>query len=206
MADLNPQNASPFSRLYNMASDTAKLKMQVYYDRMTQHFLSVKQVSPQEAVRNLHMEMDEKIKTQLAQKGAKPISCTKGCSFCCYLHIVIAKSEAELLAKHVTPEMIPALQFQAKAETYEQWNKIQPHKKKQCVFLKDGECSIYNDRPSSCRKYMVVTKPRLCNVEFKINKVLIQASAEAEILAGVIQTQDGEGSMAKMLLELVTHG
>ncbi len=76
----------------------------------------------------------------------KNVSCGEGCGACCRFPKQITDDEADLLASLVLAGQ--AMIHPASLE------------KGGCPFL-DGEnrCSVYNDRPSTCRKYHV-TSPR----------------------------------------------
>jgi len=100
------------------------------------------------------------------QDTAKRISCKKGCSFCCYLHVDITSAEADLLARHVTGEH--AKQFMKQSDhNLDNWREL-PYQDRKCAFLVNGECSVYEYRPVSCRKYLVVNDPKKCNTEFEV--------------------------------------
>lgn len=78
---------------------------------------------------------------QLGQFAA----CKKGCSSCCYIPVSISESEIEYIEKYTGAKRTriqPAEVSQGKA----------------CPFLLNGECSIYEHRPYSCRRHMAFTK------------------------------------------------
>jgi len=74
------------------------------------------------------------------------VACKKSCSSCCHMNVSLTKAEAERLAKAVGRKMAPIADFSRHA----------PDKfaGMPCPFLDtQGACSIYADRPLSCRKH-----------------------------------------------------
>lgn len=52
-----------------------------------------------------------------------------------------------------------------------------------CVFLKNGECSIYAARPLNCRKYLAASPAEDCDVQYAgIRKIVVVCNIEVEIL------------------------
>ena len=74
------------------------------------------------------------------------VACKKGCSSCCHMNVSITKAEAERLAKASGRSMarIAAAPRHARDK----------FAGKPCPFLDShGACSVYVDRPLSCRKH-----------------------------------------------------
>ena len=74
------------------------------------------------------------------------VACKKGCASCCHMNVSITKAEAERLAKASGKSMarIAAAPRHARDK----------FAGKPCPFLdSQGACSIYVDRPLSCRKH-----------------------------------------------------
>lgn len=127
------------------------------------------------------------------------ISCSSGCSHCCYYHVDITAVEAKILSQYVTEDMIPKLKAQA-AKGNASWLTLE-HSQRRCVFLADdNKCSVYNKRPISCRKYHVVSDPNLCSVEQAAQGVQAAVSMPAELFASATFEVMGWGSMPDMLL------
>jgi len=129
---------------------------------------------------------------------AKKISCKKGCSFCCYLHVDITSAEADILAEHVT-EKHQIKQFMVQSNhNLDTWGEL-PYQDRKCAFLVNGECSVYEDRPMSCRKYLVINDPQKCNTEFKVQTTegVGLMSVEAILAATVMKYQSG--TMSNMI-------
>lgn len=104
-------------------------------------------------------------------------TCKKGCNNCCMLFATATIAEGILIAEvllqkpdwraFVQPLREAALRFCFEgvgAHTY-------LTKKIQCVFLKEGLCSIYEIRPSVCRYYYSIQDPKLCDPDDPRRKV-----------------------------------
>ena len=125
------------------------------------------------------------------EEAGKPISCRKGCAACCRQVVAVSALEARELMKAVqrlpeplqsrvrqrfaearrrlqaeAPHLIPRLQYPQEfpldqAATFEMareylrlWI--------DCPFLEDEACTIYHERPVTCRQYAVVSAPEHC--------------------------------------------
>ena len=93
---------------------------------------------------------------------AKVAACRRGCSYCCNQSVIISEWEAERIGKAIGLEPATA----QSAETVD-FQKIQgDYSGVPCVFLKAGECSIYENRPLACRKlYSLEDTPELCDMK-----------------------------------------
>ena len=98
-------------------------------------------------------------------------TCTKKCDSCCYLLTTITLAEGILLAEHLLDEpnwfsLIPKLREATLAYCYEG---ITPasylDKRIPCIFLdtKERLCTIYNNRPGTCRYHHVISNPANCS-------------------------------------------
>ena len=92
------------------------------------------------------------------------ISCKKGCHSCCSMPVIISEDEAKLLKLLVENGKVQTnmfkLEFQARhIDTLMEL----PIADRLCVFLKDGECAIYDNRPLSCRNYLVTSPKEDCD-------------------------------------------
>lgn len=125
---------------------------------------------------------------QALEKQGEKISCRKGCAACCRSMVPISQVEARRVRELV--ESLPEAQrSQIKARfaealgrleqaglldklrNREQWTdaenrKVQPQYFLQgiaCPFLEDESCSIYRDRPASCREFLVTSPAENCS-------------------------------------------
>lgn len=69
----------------------------------------------------------------------------KGCSHCCHIPVAITKVEAKQMALDLGITAKPAKAFVG-SERQERFGYDYP-----CPFLKEGACSIYDQRPLACR-------------------------------------------------------
>lgn len=124
------------------------------------------------------------------------IKCRKGCNFCCYQNVEVTWDEAALLVQDHY-DKIDWQHLNDQMPGHQQIEYVQ----RACVFLKDGECSVYKDRPISCRKYLVANDPQECNSEkYPNGKTEVVYMRAAELLATSMMTIQNSGPMAKMLL------
>jgi Fe-S-cluster containining protein len=131
------------------------------------------------------------------------VQCKRGCAHCCRLLVSVLDDEAvlALLAAEDVGLTIDRerLERQAAATTKEEWGRL-PYEDRACVFLRGEECGIYEYRPSSCRKYMVVSAPELCNTDQHPGEVVaILASAMAEIITSAALSVWGWRPLAQAL-------
>jgi len=143
-------------------------------------------------ITNLYVE----IGVAEAKSEGKEVSCQKGCTACCQHVIALSEFEAYSLAEIV--EQMPEPQ---RSETKERFNKTLAHFTEigwidrfencanyseslevfldyfkegiQCPFLVDNACSIYYDRPLTCREYLVTNPAINCSNPTKENINLV---------------------------------
>lgn len=96
---------------------------------------------------------------EAAREIAPVTACRRKCSDCCHIAVLVPKPEAELIAKRTRRKLAsPTVQRGGKPSKrapevgrgYEDipWGYSSP-----CSFLKNGRCSIYADRPMTCRTH-----------------------------------------------------
>lgn len=148
----------------------------------------------------IQKQVDDGI-AELPQK----ISCKNGCGFCCHINVDITLDEAELLLERAKEINYPIdwkmIDAQAQVGS-ENWKYLVP-KQKKCVFLNEANsCSVYEYRPASCRKHMVLSDPKMCDGEVNpTGKILKVTNTYAEIIATGILNACESGSMGAMLLK-----
>ena len=117
-----------------------------------------------------HEVMDANVRNHLSEfRKALPnhkIACTKGCSFCCYIHVAITQEEAELLLSRYEDKIdFNLLSVQAEHNGYKSWSKMK-YSNRKCTFLtSEGHCGVYKDRPLSCRSHHVLDSNVNCDSE-----------------------------------------
>lgn len=150
-------------------------------------FEKIKGNDPSRIAHTLQLEVDDHIGRLLREDPKAPrVKCRKGCSACCHLHVAIIQHEARLaldlaLARGLVIDR-PRLERQSAAKGAA-WDLL-PKADRACVFLgAQGECQIYEHRPASCRKHMVMSDPALCDVDTNAGaNVHHLVSIEAEVV------------------------
>lgn len=74
-------------------------------------------------------------------------ACQTKCSHCCHINVLVPKTEAKIMAKAIGRKMVtPEKTFKMTADS-----DALSHFGEPCVFLMEGQCSIYAHRPLMCR-------------------------------------------------------
>lgn len=99
------------------------------------------------------------IKEGIENHPEKP-ACKAGCHHCCRQPCLVADDEIEELIPLVTEEMKPRLKKQAeylrsKPSARDQYPYVLGKDVAECIFLKEGNCSIYEKRPLVCHLVLV---------------------------------------------------
>lgn len=123
------------------------------------------------------------------------VSCRKGCSFCCFVPLQITEAEGHILAKHLTEEIV---------ETLKEQKQLDPKAPRPCVFLRDQECSVYQDRPLACRSHLVASPPENCDLESgrEVMKLVIPG---IEVVASAVYSAHGVVDFSDALLNQIAH-
>jgi Fe-S-cluster containining protein len=192
--------------------DKASANERVLLGQMHQHYENeVRRIvdegnEPHNIAHTLHGLVDESVKDTLAtHPEGRNVSCKRGCGACCSLFVNITREEAQLLLLVMERDGIQIgwrrLQRQAQWNL-KQWGE-QPLAERRCAFLSEGnECRIYEHRPTTCRKYMVVSPAKRCDtVRHPAGQVQFLAPIDAEILASATLGVLESGSMPRMLLQ-----
>jgi hypothetical protein len=131
------------------------------------------------------------INEAIGENDLSGVSCRKGCSFCCYMYVAASPDEAALL-RETGVEIDPALQ-ERQLVTEKEWHNLR-YRHKRCLYLaEDGTCKVYENRPSACRKYLVTSDPRLCDIRtpgrvdlIAIHEAEFIASAQLNLFEGIV--------------------
>lgn len=159
------------------------------------------------AIASILSFMDDEIKEALpkVKKEVGGISCKKGCSFCCKINVSITKDEATLLKIGAKSEGV-SIDWQRLTRQVGHddmsWDKLDPEDRS-CVFLVDNKCSIYEYRPSNCRKQLAVSDPKICDTSVNQDENVTYLNLwKVEIIQSVVMTVSESGNMAEMLLKI----
>ena len=133
--------------------------------RMAQSYLD-EELSPVqmgEAIRALYSAMDELLEAFLhrTSEEGQPVSCKKGCAWCCYQEVFAITHEFLYLNEYVHKSLSEADQ-NAVLEKAREKVKISMNKsveeqlkiRSACPFLKSDNCMVYEVRPMACRIYL----------------------------------------------------
>jgi Fe-S-cluster containining protein len=126
--------------------------------------------------------------TRHVQEQGQSISCKQGCAACCRQLAPVSETEARQVADLV--EQLPEpRRAQVRGRFVEAWRRLaafgllkrlQHHEnwshaeswplgldyfreRIACPYLEEESCSIYADRPTACREYMVTSAPENCS-------------------------------------------
>lgn len=137
---------------------------------------------------NIHRFIDELIAEEKRKESSdwSKMTCKRGCSACCYKTVILTEDEADLLIEFCKDEGlhidVEHLRRQAGFKgSADQWFD-QDKSVAKCVFLKDGECSVYEHRPTACRKFFVISEPEKCGGKSG-NEVLALIGLNIELAA-----------------------
>jgi Fe-S-cluster containining protein len=153
--------------------------------------------------RSTHQAIDQVFAA--APAGEKNgIQCKAGCNACCYIDATIAESEAALIVAYCDKNKISIdtdyLERQS-ATGRESFSEVS-----KCVFLQNDLCSIYEVRPSTCRKHFVKNDPALC--DFSQNKdipLVTYFNLQSEMIASALMNISQTGPIEKMLLNALKN-
>lgn len=126
---------------------------------------------------------------EMALHDLSSASCKKGCGYCCHWKVDVTDEEASILSDLIetgTAKVnMERLEAQSKWTTESSiWKN--PTDKSKCIFLgKNGSCSIYENRPITCRKALVESNPIFCKTNDR-NEISPLFIPELELLTSVI--------------------
>ena len=152
---------------------------------------------------NFHNLIDAMLTTEDADEV---ISCKKGCSFCCQIHVDITEDEGALLVKTAEEKGVKIDRALIKRQAEfgpENWT-LQPYEDWACAFLntKEGTCNVYEHRPAACRNHGVVSDPALCDPKENPKALTTRlARLMPNLIASAVMNACESKSMAKTILE-----
>jgi len=84
---------------------------------------------------------------QIFDHAGKFAACARGCGHCCHVSVPITQFEANYMGENLGIKPV-----ELKQSVKHELNEYGSHTP--CPFLKNGECSIYEFRPLTCRMHM----------------------------------------------------
>lgn len=169
-----------FKQLYEMNPEVTEKAFDWFYNRLEKSVLTH---GYEKTLRTLYDFIDKCIAEDKADSKANlsKATCTKGCNACCHARVDASYSEARLLWEERKNEILKnkgKIKRLVGVSDKDRWNL--PKSEKACIFLKNGECSVYSIRPGGCRRYHVVSSPKMCDGPVN-SPVLATFSIQAEI-------------------------
>jgi hypothetical protein len=130
-----------------------------------------------------------------------PITCARGCAACCHLEVQISASEGQLLAGRVRAGHVidrARLREQAsRPDRSEAWM-AGVVRANRCVFLDEEDaCSVYEERPATCRKHLVTTPAVLCADPNAFPQPVLVPLADVVLSAALSLEEEAPVSIAK---------
>lgn len=158
-------------------------------------------------------------KKAVALEG-KQLPCGKGCTRCCELMVTICSPDALRIAKHLKDKgldtkalrqrLLGEVQFTFEVagdkKTDAEVAKEYRLQRRNCVFIEDGGCSIYEARPVVCRLYNTVGPAESCQgdeadkQERIITNDLRDQAAQKGISFGKMAWTPEQGILPEMVL------
>lgn len=123
----------------------------------------------------------EKSKERCESEGG--VSCTKGCNACCKQIVFITIPEALVMVESLSDNTVVWESFKKKLNNQIAWLEDKEasaekwfQEQKDCAFLWNGECRIYENRPTVCRSLLAVSDPIQCtpNATEKIRRIAME--------------------------------
>jgi len=158
------------AKLREDQSPEGKQRLQrVFHDHQA-HIDMLKMFPPgPDRAKMVHEKLDMLIAGDRAKNPLRELalSCKKGCAYCCRIQVMITPDEGALLVTKAN-ELDLKLDYERMKEQatweIEDYKKNAASPKVRCVFLNDNEeCQVYEDRPSACRSYFVISPPADCD-------------------------------------------
>lgn len=168
--------------------------------RLITKWMSMLVSLPKEKRAKLAHGFTDQILKEKMRGSQNKISCKRGCSHCCYMPVAITEDESKLLLNHLDDAKIAQLKRQANLSTQEMQEASKDVRR--CAFLgANEECTIYEDRPLTCRTYFVTSPPKLCDIgKNKTIDVLTVKCFEAECVVSAAFNLDESAEINDRLM------
>jgi len=150
--------------------------------------------SPRSKLQRVYLVADE-----LSALRAPFVACAKGCAFCCHMNVSITRTEAERIAKASGRPLTDVAASRHHA--------TERHAGTPCPFLVEGgSCSIYKDRPLSCRKHSsFFATASACN-PFVMNAIEVPQVAFSGLDQALFAVSGGERAVLADIRDFFPRG
>ena len=129
-----------------------------------------------ESLRVLNNEIDDFIgvrRVRAETETGDTVKCRRGCAACCHMLVTTSLPEVVNALKAAERNGHFTTLSERSPETTDQFNRVlnpelkladwldQQHR---CLFFSDdGDCMVYEERPQTCRAYLVLSDPEKCS-------------------------------------------
>ncbi|HXD05640.1 MAG TPA: YkgJ family cysteine cluster protein [Burkholderiaceae bacterium] len=176
-----------------------------YREQLSAARFAIPLAQPAGIAAGINEVIDGAVERQLTSKQGRKVTCRRGCSACCHLHVTITEPEAKLALLEAADAGwqidTERARLQAQAGSVEAWGELRDEQRA-CIFLTPaGLCAIYQHRPGACRKYMVVSPPAECDsIRRPGHKVAQLIAVEAEVMFNAALDVFPSGTLPAMVL------
>ncbi len=138
-----------------------------------------------------------------SDQSNEKLACKEGCSFCCHLHITLKPYELLPLMKRISalPEEKQEILLQKVETNCSSMDDVSDEEvlliNYDCPFLDEDNCTIYSERPTSCRSAHSTSKT-VCEEAFKFPSLEIEAN---HVIGFVDSVRDYEAAFENLLGE-----
>ena len=183
-----------FFQLFHQWDDAKKMQLCMWINDAIHEGLKKKSIKEfilkgYEAV-DKYIEESNKV---FNKESKRKITCEAGCNNCCHMHVNCTSPEAKIVLDKAKELGLKLDETRLKQQFIlgqgnDQYDKMDASLR-QCVFLIDGKCSVYDVRPFACRLLQSVTERSICSSILYPNEMSeYVVCRQAEILATVAQS------------------
>lgn len=144
---------------------------------MLDHMRKLSTLNEEEKVLYAREKIDLLLKTDNEYEHS---SCERGCHFCCFQPISLSQAEAQTLKPFFTSNQFES---QLAQKNYYNEGATIEYQDKACLFLEEGECSVYEHRPLICRLTYVESSPEKCHLESNEEGIFHRPVTKAALVA-----------------------
>lgn len=133
----------------------------------------------------------------LLKESTENSKCKKGCHFCCFHPISLSKVEMNSIL--VDTPSLNQHRLEKQKDHFSNDTEI-PYEERACVYLEDGNCTIYEKRPLICRLTHVSSLPENCHWENEVFPIEHLPVTKAALLVGAFYMGHPEVEVMPLLI------